>query len=93
MLYLILTHQFQYAYVWEYSNRDLPLALLFSTFYAGQEGSFMLWTLFTAIIGIFLLNYVSKGQRMEPQVMMIYTLVLAFLGLIMILKTPFSYCA
>jgi cytochrome c-type biogenesis protein CcmF len=90
MLYLILTHQFQYAYVWEYSNRDLPLALLLSTFYAGQEGSFMLWTLFTAIIGIFLLNYVSKGQRMEPQVMMIYTLVIAFLSLIMILKTPFS---
>jgi cytochrome c-type biogenesis protein CcmF len=91
MLYLILTHQFQYAYVWEYSNRDLPLSLLISTFYAGQEGSFMLWTLFTAIIGIFLLNYVSKGQRMEAQVMMIYTLVLAFLGLILILKTPFSY--
>lgn len=91
MLYLILTHQFQYAYVWEYSNRDLPLSLLISTFYAGQEGSFMLWTLFTAVIGIFLLNYVSKGQRMEPQVMTIYTLVLGFLGLILVLKTPFTY--
>ena len=91
MLYLILSHQFQYAYVWEYSNRDLPLSLLISTFYAWQEGSFMLWTLLTAVIGIFLLNYVSKGQRMEAQVMTIYTLVLGFLGLILILKTPFTY--
>ncbi|MCX6163739.1 MAG: hypothetical protein NTU73_02570 [Ignavibacteriae bacterium] len=60
LMYLILTHQYQYAYVWEQSNSELQLPLLISTFYSGQEGSFMIWTLFTAIIGIFLLNYVSK---------------------------------
>jgi|WetSurMetagenome_2_1015567.scaffolds.fasta_scaffold45261_2 cytochrome c-type biogenesis protein CcmF len=91
LLYLIVTHQFQYAYVWEESNIELQLPLLISTFYAGQEGSFMLWTLFTAIIGIFLLNYVSKGDRLEPQVMSVYNLVLGFLTLILILKTPFNY--
>jgi cytochrome c-type biogenesis protein CcmF len=91
LMYLILTHQFQYAYVWEESNTELQLPLLISTFYAGQEGSFMLWTLFTAIIGIFLLNYVSKDDRLEPQVMSVYTLVLSFLTLIVILKSPFKY--
>ena len=91
LLYLILTHQFQYAYVWEESNTELQLPLLISTFYAGQEGSFLLWTLFTAVIGIFLLNYVSKGDRLEPQVMSVYNLVIAFLALILILKTPFNY--
>ena len=91
LLYLILSHQFQYAYVWSESNTELQLPLLISTFYAGQEGSFLLWTLFTAIIGIFLLNYVSKGDRLEPQVMAVYNLVLAFLTLILILKTPFNY--
>ena len=42
LLNAILTHQYQYYYVFNYSNDDLPLGLLMSTFYAGQEGSFML---------------------------------------------------
>ena len=91
MLYLILTHQYQYAYVWEQSNSELQLPLLISTFYSGQEGSFMLWTFFTAVLGIVLLNYVSRGDRLEPQVMSLYTLVLSFLTLIIILKSPFKY--
>lgn len=91
LLYLILNHQFQYSYVWQQSNRELGLALLISTFYAGQEGSFMLWTFMTAIIGIFLLRYVSKGNRLEPQVMSVFSLVLAFLTFILILKSPFNY--
>jgi cytochrome c-type biogenesis protein CcmF len=91
LLYLILTHQFQYNYIWEHSNTELQLPLLISTFYAGQEGSFMLWTLWTAVLGIFLLSYVSKGERLEPQVMAVYGLILAFLGFILILKSPFKY--
>ena len=52
MLYFILTHQFQYTYIWNYSSTDLPTPLLVSTFYAGQEGSFSLWALYTTIIGV-----------------------------------------
>ena len=51
LLQAIITHQYQYKYVFNYSNSDLPFGLLLSTFYAGQEGSFMLWLLFTSIIG------------------------------------------
>ena len=51
-LHAILTHQYQYKYVYDYSGSGLPLGLLISTFYAGQEGSFFLWTLFTAAICI-----------------------------------------
>jgi cytochrome c-type biogenesis protein CcmF len=60
LLYLILTHQFQYTYVWSYSAGDLSTPLLISTFYAGQEGSFTLWTLYTSLIGIFLMLHASK---------------------------------
>jgi len=91
MMYLILTHQFQFAYIWEQSNTELQLPLLMSTFYSGQEGSFMLWLTMTAVIGIFLLNYVSKGDRLEPQVMTIFSLIVAFLSFILILKSPFLY--
>lgn len=93
LLHAILTHQYQYKYVYNYSGSDLPIGLLMSTFYAGQEGSFMLWTLFSAIIGLILLDYTSKRGDLEQRVMMIFSLSLTFL-LIMVnplLKSPFSY--
>ena len=88
LLYLILTHQFQYTYVWSYSSRDLPLPLLISTFYAGQEGSFTLWAMYTAIIGVFLMQYSSRKEY-EPEVMLVYSLILSFLLLMLVVKNPF----
>lgn len=90
LLYFILTHQFQYTYVWNYSSTDLPLPLLISTFYAGQEGSFMLWTLFTVILGIFLMQYSIK-RGYEKEVMAVYSLILSFLLLMLVVKNPFAY--
>ena len=89
LLYLILTHQFQYTYVWSYSSRELSTPLLISTFYAGQEGSFMLWTLFMSLIGIFLLQD-SARKGYEPQVMSVFGLILSTLLLMLIVKNPFA---
>ncbi len=90
LLYLILTHQFQYTYVWSYSSRELSTPLLVSTFYAGQEGSFTLWTLFTALIGVFLLRHSSK-KGYEPEVMSVFGLIELCLLLMLIVKNPFMY--
>lgn len=90
LLYLILTHQFQYSYVWSYSSRELSLPLLISTFYAGQEGSFMLWTLFTSIIGVFLLQDSAK-KGYEPQVMTVFGLIELFLLTMLLVKNPFTH--
>src|ERR1700674_4132244 len=51
LLYNILTHHFEYTYVWDHSSTKEPLNLLIATFYAGQEGSFHLWALWMSIIG------------------------------------------
>ncbi|MDP3441454.1 MAG: cytochrome c biogenesis protein CcsA, partial [Ignavibacteria bacterium] len=93
LLHAILTHQYQYKYVYNYSGSDLQIGLLISTFWAGQEGSFMLWTLFTAIVGLILLDYTSKRGDLEPRVMMIFSLVLSFLLIMLnpLLKSPFNY--
>lgn len=64
LLYLIVTHQFQYAYVYQYSSRDLPLDYLLSTFWAGQEGSFLVWMLFTAYMGLALMRWVPRDYEM-----------------------------
>jgi len=96
LLYLIITHQFQYTYVWDYSSRDLPLGLLMSTFYAGQEGSFHLWALLMAIIGFFLVRFLVKKDsgnegKYEAPVMGLFTLIQSFLIFILILKSPYKF--
>lgn len=90
---ILLTHSYQYEYVFSYSSNDLPLGFLFSTFWGGQEGSFMLWLLFTSIIGIILQNYSSKRDDLEPRVMVIFSLAVTFL-LVMVspwFKNPFAF--
>ncbi len=89
MLY-ILRHQFEYAYVWSYSSRALPLELLITTFWAGQEGSFLLWALFSAIIGIILIRY-SRAKKIEYEVMTVYSVLQAFLLLLLTVKSPFKF--
>ena len=91
--YAILTHQYQYHYIFSYSNNSLSTGLLLSSFWGGQEGSFMLWLLLTSIIGIILQSYSSKRGDLEPRVMAVFTLATTFL-LVMVspwFKNPFEY--
>lgn len=92
-LYILLTHQYQFKYVFSYSNDDLPIGFLISTFWAGQEGSFMLWLLLTTLIGVFLQSYTSKRGDLEERVMTIFTLAVTFLLAMVspLLKNPFAY--
>jgi len=88
----ILNHQYEFKYIYDYSNSDLSTGMLMSTFWAGQQGSFLLWLLFTAVAGLALLEYTSKRGNLESRVMMVFTLAVTFL-LIMIspgLKNPFT---
>lgn len=89
LMILILKHQFQFEYVWSYSSRELPLGLLMSTFYAGQEGSIMFWTLMVVFVGIALMSYTMKHNN-EREVMGIYASVLFFLMLLIVVKNPFA---
>jgi cytochrome c-type biogenesis protein CcmF len=86
----VVSHSFEYTYVWSYSSRDLPPWYLVASGYAGQEGSFMLWTLWVCLIGVVLLPYL-KRRGWEPQVMVFYSLILVFLFLLLVVKNPFSY--
>ena len=92
LFYLILSHQYQYSYVFEYSNSDLSFGLLVSSFFAGQEGSFLLWLLFSAVLGLFLIKNLSGDTARESSFMMVYTLTAVFLAVLIspFLKNPFT---
>lgn len=76
LMYLIHTHQFQYNYVYGYSSLDLPNNYLLSTFWAGQEGSFLLWIFWVSVLGLFL---IKTSKDYEPYVMSVFSISLVFL--------------
>ncbi|WP_020401944.1 cytochrome c biogenesis protein CcsA [Gracilimonas tropica] len=63
LIYLIFQHQFQYYYVFNYTSLDLTPRYLFSAFYGGQEGSFMLWIMFSAFFGFGLMKWTREPYK------------------------------
>ncbi len=88
LMWGIQTHQFQWQYVFSYSSRDLSPFYLITTFWGGQEGTFLLWLALGSIYGIVLIR---KKFDDEPLIMSFMNLVLAFIAMILIKKNPFTY--
>jgi cytochrome c-type biogenesis protein CcmF len=86
LLYLIVTHNFGIHYVFSYSDRSLPLGYLVATFWAGQEGSFLLWLLWGSLIGLALIRY---ARHYEDRTLIVYNLTLVSLLLILLRQSPF----
>ena len=87
LMALLLQHRFDISYVNSYSSRDLPIYFLISTFWAGQEGSFLLWCFWGAIIGLFVWR---SAREQEAPVMIVY--LSTFIGIVAILckQSPFK---
>ncbi len=77
IFYLIYNHRFEYYYVWQHSSTILPLKYIFSCFWEGQEGSFLLWAFWHIILAFFLIR---RSGEWEAPVMMTVCLVQAFLA-------------
>lgn len=73
LIYLIMTHQFQYYYVWNYTSLDLEPQYLFSAFYGGQEGSFMLWILCSFVVGLGLIRWTRPPYKAPVMAVMALT--------------------
>lgn len=49
---MILNHMFEYHYAWRHSSTTLPLKYIISSFWEGQEGSFLLWMFWISVLGV-----------------------------------------
>lgn len=74
---IIYNHYFEYHYAYSHSDSRLPLHYLISTFWNGQEGSFLLWIFWQVVLGIFLIR---TQRAWEAPVMVVFGLVQAFLA-------------
>src|SRR5437762_12232320 len=52
LFYIISNHFFEYKYAWQHSSRTLEVKYLLSCFWEGQEGSFLLWSVWHCILGM-----------------------------------------
>ena len=82
---LFLTNQFSYDYVARYSSVDLSPVFRITAFWAGQEGSFLLWVLMHGLIGLALIN----RKKSTPGVNLVFSILQAGLLVILIVKSPF----
>jgi len=55
LYYVISRHLFEYKYAWQHSNLALPMQYILSCFWEGQEGSFLLWSFWHCILGLFII--------------------------------------
>ncbi|HEY6066584.1 MAG TPA: cytochrome c biogenesis protein CcsA [Thermoanaerobaculia bacterium] len=87
LMVLLLQHRFDVAYVNSYSSLDLPRHFLLSTFWAGQEGSFLLWCFWGSLIGLAVWR---SAKEQEAPVMIVY--IATFIGIVAILckQSPFK---
>jgi len=77
LYYIIASHLFEYHYAWEHSSRALPTKYLLSCFWEGQEGSFLLWMFWNAVLGLILM---ARRGKHEPYVMFVFGVVQCFLA-------------
>lgn len=78
VLYLIIyDHYFEYKYAHQHSKRSLDMQYLLSCFWEGQEGSFMLWGFWNAVLGLFV---IKTARRWEGPVMTFVSIAQVFLA-------------
>jgi cytochrome c-type biogenesis protein CcmF len=78
VLYLIIyNHWFEYRYAHQHSKRSLDVQYLLSCFWEGQEGSFMLWSFWNAVLGLVVMR---SARQWEPPVMAVMSLAQVFLA-------------
>ncbi len=91
LVYAFLIHDFQIQYVAQHSSRSLPLVYRLSAFWAGQEGSLLLWGwLLTVFASLVLLQNRGKNEQLMPYVVAVMMgISFFFLGLLVFASRPF----
>ncbi len=92
LLYALVTRDFQVEYVANYTSRELPLFYTISAFWAGQDGSLLLWAWLLALFSyIVVLQNRYKNRELMPYVISVLSAIeLFFLILLIFPSNPFS---
>ena len=81
IIFICANHWFEYMYAYKHSSLELEYKYLLACVWEGQEGSFLLWTIWNGVLGLIL---IKKANEWETPVMSVISLAQFFL-LMMIL--------
>ena len=89
---IIYSHYFEYHYAYSHSSLHLPGQYMISCFWEGQEGSFLLWMFWQAIIGIILITaimvayyrFIDKKNKYWPYLFLWSLLTLFILSFVIV---------
>ena len=76
IFYICANHYFEYMYAYKHASKELEPKYLLACIWEGQEGSFLLWTIWHSILGIFIM---AKSKEWEAPVMTVISLAQFFL--------------
>ncbi|HYJ37867.1 MAG TPA: cytochrome c biogenesis protein CcsA, partial [Chitinophagaceae bacterium] len=62
IFYIVASHRFEYFYAWNHSEKSLSIKYLLSCIWEGQEGSFLLWTIWHCVLGLILIKTAKKWE-------------------------------
>ena len=69
LFYLMVNQYFEYQYVWSHVSEELPMRYIFSAFWEGQEGSFLLWMFWHSVLGLILMGTAKKWEAPTLSIM------------------------
>jgi cytochrome c-type biogenesis protein CcmF len=64
--YIVSNHLFEYKYAWQHSSIALEPKYLLAAIWEGQEGSFLLWSIWHCVLGLII---IKKEREWEAPVM------------------------
>ena len=98
LMMAIFENRFDLAYVASYSSRELSSFYKFSAFWAGQQGSFLLWLFIHAAAGVILARHIGEARANDAEAnekgmgrygIAVYMTLQALLTVLVLAKSPF----
>src|SRR5687768_12381517 len=86
-VFLLMQRQYQFAYVWENTSNAMAEVYRFSAAWAAQEGSFLLWTLTSAVMAAIVLRKTDTYSRVF---IIVCGIVLVGMAAIVAYESPFE---
>lgn len=81
IFYICSNHYFEYMYAYKHASKELEPKYLLACIWEGQEGSFLLWTIWHCILGIFV---IFRSKEWEAPVMTVLNFAQFFLLMMML---------
>lgn len=81
IFYICSNHYFEYMYAYKHASKELEPKYLLACIWEGQEGSFLLWTIWHSVLGIFIM---LRSKEWEAPVMTVISLAQVFLMMMLL---------